>query len=165
MNEIPKLDVKKTKDDIVEFVQNILDSINSGAIPVIENSWKYIMKNECIKNSKELINKFLLEINKYKDENKNKKDFLKNIKKYTKNLADKYIKDFMNNNVIDDEESKKEFSQKLEKKINQELVKFNKEIDKITEQKFEDDLNMEMNKFIEYINNTDYSKNYYTFFD
>ena len=150
---------------LVEFVQNILDSINSGAIPVIENSWKYIMKNECIKNSKELINKFLLEINKYKDENKNKKDFLKNIKKYTKNLADKYIKDFMNNNVIDDEDSKKEFSQKLEKKINQELVKFNKEIDKITEQKFEDDLNMEMNKFIEYINNTDYSKNYYTFFD
>jgi hypothetical protein len=150
---------------LVEFVQNILDSINSGAIPVIENSWKYIMKNECIKNSKELINKFLLEINKYKDENKNKKDFLKNIKKYTKNLADKYIKDFMNNNVIDDEESKKEFSQKLEKKINQELVKFNKEIDKITEEKFENDLNMEMNKFIEYINNTDYSKNYYTFFD
>ena len=150
---------------LVEFVQNILDSINSGAIPVIENSWKYIMKNECIKNSKELINKFLLEINKYKDENKNKKDFLKNIKKYTKNLADKYIKDFMNNNVIDDEESKKEFSQKLEKKISQELVKFNKEIDKITEEKFENDLNMEMNKFIEYINNTDYSKNYYTFFD
>ena len=150
---------------LVEFVQNILDSINSGAIPVIENSWKYIMKNECIKNSKELINKFLLEINKYKDENKNKKDFLKNIKKYTKNLADKYIKDFMNNNVIDDEDSKKEFSQKLEKKINQELVKFNKEIDKITEEKFENDLNMEMNKFIEYINNTDYSKNYYTFFD
>ena len=150
---------------LVEFVQNILDSINSGAIPVIENSWKYIMKNECIKNSKELINKFLLEINKYKDENKNKKDFLKNIKKYTKNLADKYIKDFLNNNVIDDEESKKEFSQKLEKKINQELVKFNKEIDKITEEKFENGLNMEMNKFIEYINNTDYSKNYYTFFD
>ena len=52
------------------------------------------MKNECIKNTKELLNKFILEINQYKDENKNKKDFLKNVKKYNKNLADKYIKDF-----------------------------------------------------------------------
>ena len=51
---------------LVELVQSILDSINTGAIPVIENSWKYIMKNECIKNSKELINRFLTEINKYK---------------------------------------------------------------------------------------------------
>ena len=150
---------------LVEFVQSILDSINSGGIPVIENSWKYIMKNECIKSSKELINKFIKEINQYKEENKNKKDFLKNIKKYTKNLADKYIKDFLNNNIIDDEESKKEFSEKLEKKINQELVRFNKEIDKIIEEKFENDITNEANKFIEVLQKVDYSNNYYKFFD
>ena len=150
---------------LVEFVQSILDSINSGGIPVIENSWKYIMKNECIKSSKELINKFITEINQYKDENKNKKDFLKNIKKYTKNLADKYIKDFLNNNLIDDEESKKEFSEKLEKKINQELIRFNKEIDKITEEQFENDINNEANKFIQSLEKVDYSNNYYKFFD
>ena len=150
---------------LVEFIQSILDSINSGGIPVIENSWKYIMKNECIKSSKKLINKFIKEINQYKEENKNKKDFLKNIKKYTKNLADKYIKDFLNNNIIDDEESKKEFSEKLEKKINQELVRFNKEIDKITEEKFENDITNEANKFIEVIQKVDYSNNYYKFFD
>ena len=150
---------------LVEFVQSILDSINSGGIPVIEDSWRYIMKNECIKNTKELINKFILEINQYKDENKNKKDFLKNIKKYIKNLGDKYIKDFLNNNLIDDEESKKEFAEKLQKKIEQELVKFNKEIDKITEEKFENDLNDEANKFIETLEKTDYSKNYYKYFD
>ena len=150
---------------LVEFVQSILDSINTGAIPVIEDSWKYIMKNECIKSTKELINRFLYEINRYKDENKNKKDFLKNIKKYTKNIGDKYIKDFLNNNLIDDEDSKKEFSEKLQNKINQELIKFNKEIDKITEQKFENDLNLEANKFIETLKDKDYSNNYYKFFD
>ena len=150
---------------LVEFVQNVLDSINSGGIPVIEDSWRYIMKNECIKSSKELINKFIIEINQYKDKNKNNKDFLKNIKKYTKNLADRYIKDFLSNNLIDDEDSKKEFSEKLEKKINQELVKFNKEIHKITEEKFENDLNIEANKFIESLKDMDYSKNYYKFFD
>ena len=133
---------------LVELVQSILDSINSGSIPVIENSWKYIMKNECIKNSKELINKFIMEINKYKDENKNQPDFLKNVKKYVKKLADTYIKDFLNNNLLDDEESKKEFSEKLEKKINVELSRFNKEIDKITEEKFENDLTDLSNKFI-----------------
>ena len=150
---------------LVEFVQNIIDSINAGCIPVIEDSWRYIMKNECIKNTKELINKFVLDIHQYKDQNKNKNDFLKNIKKYTKNSADKYIKDFMNNNLIDDEESKKEFTDKLQKKINQELVKFNKEIDKITEEKFENDLSKETNKFIDSLKDVDYSKNYYKFFD
>ena len=150
---------------LVEFVQNVLDAINAGAIPVIEDSWRYIMKNECIKSTKELVNKFLLEINQYKDQNKNKKDFLQNIKKYTKNLAEKNVKEFMNNNLIDDEESKKEFSEKLEKKLNQELVRFNKEIDKITEEKFETDLGIETNNFIESLKDADYSNNYYKFFD
>ena len=150
---------------LVELVQSILDSINSGSIPVIENSWKYIMKNECIKNSKELINKFINEINKYKDENKKKPDFLKNVKKFTQKLADTYIKDFLNNNLLDDEESKKEFSEKLEKKINVELTRFNKEIDKITEEKFENDLNDLSNKFIDSFKQNNYSKNYYKFFD
>ena len=60
---------------LIELIQSILDSINGGSIPVIENSWKYVLQNECIKNSKEVINKFVAEINKYRQENKNKKDF------------------------------------------------------------------------------------------
>ena len=150
---------------LVELVQSILDSINSGSIPIIENSWKYIMKNECIKSSKELINKFIIEINKYKNENKKKPDFLDNVKKYVKKLADNYIKDFLNNNLLDDEESKKEFAEKLEKKIYAELSIFYKEIDKITEEKFEDDLNDLSNKFIESFKQNNYSNNYNKFFD
>ena len=150
---------------LVELVQSILDSINSGSIPVIENSWKYIMKNECIKNSKELINKFITDIYKYKDENKKKPDFLKNVKKYAKKLADNYIKDFLNNNLLDDEEAKKEFSEKLEKKINIELGRFNKEIDKITEEKFENDLNEISDKFVESFKQNSYGNNYNKFFD
>ena len=150
---------------LVELVQSILDSINTGAIPVIENSWKYIMKNECIKNSKELINRFITEINKYKDENKKRPDFLKNVKKYVKKLSESYIKDFLKNNLLDDEESKKEFSEKLDKKINMELTRFNKEIDKITEEKFENDLNTLSDKFIASFKQNNYSQNYNKFFD
>ena len=38
---------------LVELVQSVLDAINGGNIPVIENSWKYVIENECIKNSNE----------------------------------------------------------------------------------------------------------------
>ena len=150
---------------LVELVQSILDSINSGSIPIIENSWKYIMNNECIKNSKELINRFIKEINKYKDENMKKPDFLKNVKKYVKKLADDYIKEFLNNNLLDDEDAKKEYSEKLEKKINIELNLFNKEIDKITEEKFENDLNDSSDKFVESFKQNNYENNYNKFFD
>ena len=99
------------------------------------------MKNES------LIKVFITEINKYKDENKNKPDFLKNVKKYVKKLSETYIKDFLNNNLLDDEESKKEYSENLEKIINIELNRFNKEINKIIEEKFEKELNALDNKF------------------
>ena len=56
-------------------------------------------------------------------------------------------------------------SSSMTKKLNQELVKFNKEIDKITEEKFENDLGVETNKFIESLKDADYSNNYYKFFD
>ena len=96
---------------LVELVQSILDSINGGSIPVIENSWKYVLQNECIKNSKEIINKFVKEINKFRQENKNKKDFFKNVKKNTRKLAQNYINDFVKNSMLD-EDNKKEFVEK-----------------------------------------------------
>ena len=39
---------------LVELVQSVLDSINSGGIPVIENSWKIMIwpKKQIIKLSK-----------------------------------------------------------------------------------------------------------------
>jgi hypothetical protein len=150
---------------LVELVQSIVDSINSGSIPVIENSWKYVMKNECIKTTKELMDNFIKDLNKYKDDNKNKPDFLKNVKKYIKKLAENYMAGFKNNMLLDDEETKKEFSEKLQSKITSELGKFNKEIDKITEEKFENDLNEYANQFINSFKDKNYSKNYYKFFD
>ena len=45
---------------LIELIQNIIDSINGGSIPVIENSWKYVIQKEYIKNSKKVINIFLM---------------------------------------------------------------------------------------------------------
>ena len=49
----PKIFMKKnlTGEMLVELVQSILNAINGGNIPVIENSWKYVIQAECIKRS------------------------------------------------------------------------------------------------------------------
>ena len=150
---------------LVELVQNILDSINGGSIPVIENSWKYVLQNECIKNSKETVNKFVVEINKYRQENKNKTDYFKNVKKYSKNLAQKYINTFVKNSMLDDD-NKKEFVDKLENKLNNELNKFDRENEKFFEEKFNEEINKLVNNFTSKFSegNDLYTKNYYQFF-
>ena len=67
----PKMLMKKnlTGGILVDLIQNIINSINEGSIPVIENSWKYVMESECIKKSDILIKKFNEEYQKYKKDN------------------------------------------------------------------------------------------------
>ena len=149
---------------LVELVQSILDSINDGGIPVIENSWKYVMKNECVSKGKELIEMFVKELKEHRDNNKNKDDFYLNIKNDIYSISQKYINQFMNNNLLD-EETKREFTEKFKIKINNELIKFNKENEKLFEEKFMKDLNLLSNKFMQNFTNSDvYEKNSSKFF-
>ena len=149
---------------LIELVQNILDTVNSGGIPVIENSWKYVMKNECVKKGKELIDLFAKELREYRDKNKNKKDFYINIKNDTLLISQKYINEFINNNYLD-EETIKEFREKVKNKINEELIKFNKENIKLFEEKFIKDLAILSNQFVQNFSKSDiYENNSYQFF-
>ena len=149
---------------LVELVQNILDSINSGCIPVIENTWKYVVQSECIKNTEDLFNRFSKEIRKFRDENKDDDDFGRKMKNYTKDLTQKYMDEFNNNNLLDDD-IKKEFAGKLKKKMNDELNNFDKENEGIFEQKLNKDLDILSDKIINSIkNNSDNDNNHYTFF-
>ena len=162
----PKIFKKKNLNGymLVELVQSILDAINNGSIPVIENSWKYVMQNECIKNGNEIIKKFVKDITDFREKNKNKKDFFTSVKKYSRKAAQNYINEFMKNNIVD-EENKKEFCENLQKKINLELNKFDKENDKIFEEIYTKGLNVLSNNFLSSIsNNEKYIKNYYQFF-
>ena len=150
---------------LIELIQNILDSINGGSIPVIENSWKYVLRNECIKNSKEAINKFLSELNKFKKENMDKKDFLKILKKFTKKCSQTCVSQFIKNSMLD-EDNKKEYVEKLENKINSEINKFDIEIEKLFEEKFNNELDKLSNEFISNFSkgNELYIDNYIQFF-
>ena len=148
---------------LIELVQNILDSINSGAIPVIENTWKYVVQNECIKNTQNLTDKFVEEIRKYRELNKNDKDFGKNIKNFTKNLYKKYVNDFLSNELID-EENKKEFVEKLKNKLNKEMNIFDKENEKIFENNFESMLNDLAGQFIKELVEKEKNNKYFDFY-
>ena len=151
---------------LIELIQSILDSINKGSIPVIENTWKYMLQNEFIKSSKDLINRFVNEIKKNREDNKNNDDFMKNIKIYSRSVAQNYIKDFLKNNALD-EDNQKEFSEKLQAKINSELNKFDKENEKIFEEKFNKEINKLSEEFISKFTgeNNIYKDNYPKFFE
>ena len=149
---------------LIELIQSVLDSINNGSIPVIENSWKYVMQNECIKFGNELIQKFIKEIEDYRNNNKNEKNFFFEIKKFLKKKEKNFLNEFMNNNLLD-EESKKNYGINLQKKINIEIEKYEKENEKIMEDKFNKELNILSNEFINnFINNEKYYKNNLIFF-
>ena len=149
---------------LVELVQSILDSINSGGIPVIENSWKYVMSNECLKKGKELIERFANDLRTYRDKNKNRDDFYINMKNNILTITQKYIDEFNNNNLLDDE-TKREYIEKLKNKMNNELARFNKENEKIFEERFLKELNLLSNQFMQNFTNSEiYEQNSYKFF-
>ena len=149
---------------LLELVQSILDAINNGGIPIIENSWKYIMKKEVVKKVKELVENFAKELNEYRDKNKNKNEFYVNIKNDIFLIEQKYLNSFINNNFMDDELTK-EYYEKIKNKLNEEIIKFNKENEKLFEEKFLKDLNILSNQFLQNFSNSDiYENNSQQFF-
>ena len=132
---------------LIELIENILDSINQGNIPVIENSWKYVLTNEAIKNSEDIVNKFAKEIENYRNLNKDNKNFYDDVQKFSKKLSDNYLNEFLNNEYFDDD-IKKQFTNKLRSKLDNELVRFNKENEKIFQEQFNNNLNNLSDEFI-----------------
>jgi F0F1-type ATP synthase delta subunit len=106
---------------LIELVQSILDTINSGGIPVIENSWRYVMKNECVKKGKELVENLAKELREHRDKNKNRKDFYINIKNDIALISQKYLNEFINNNLLD-EEMTKEYVKEIAKEAAKALL-------------------------------------------
>ena len=169
--------VKKTKPKLfydhyltgnmfIELIESFLNSINSGGSLILSNSLKYIMKSECMKLANNLISKFINELKLYRNDNIHKNIFFdeNQIERFKIKIIEKYIKEFMNNNIID-EGTKKEFFDKMKNRLESELKKYDKENEKFFEDKFIKDLNLLSNKFMENFTSSDiYEKNSYKFF-
>ena len=164
----PKIFMKNTLTGnmLIELIESVLDSINDGSIPIIENSWKYIIRNECIKTSNDYIKKFHNEINNFRILNKDDPNFVQKIKDFTNDLSEKYINSFLKNKLFDDD-SKKEFQDKLKEKLNEEIEKFNMENIGIYRDNFQKSLDYEAKEFLNDMNGKNkekYKNSYYKFF-
>ena len=149
---------------LVQLIQSVLDSINNGSIPVIENSWKYVMQNECIKSADTVLQKFVEDINTYRSTEKEKKNFFFDVKKFLKQKEKIYLNEFMQNKIID-EDTKKIYVINLEKKIKSEIEKFEKENELILKDLFTKELNILYNNFMSNMsNNEKYFKNNFLFY-
>ena len=148
-------------DMLIQLLSSILDSINQGSVPVIENSWKYVCEAECIKNLALLCDSFKIQLKKYKEKFSNTPTFFKDFEAFCKALIketlEKFQKEALGNDVFEYEES-------LRVKLNVEMSKFNEENIKLYEQKLDSLLESNSEQLKKKLDINGYSKNPYEFF-
>ncbi len=132
---------------LINLLESVVNAINEGAIPVIENSWNYIANNELLKSIKEYTEYFRKNILIYQKENLTKNDFFNELQKYSQNLIDDIINKFKEENEKKFENIN-EFVHKLKLSLNQEFKKLNEENIILIKDKYILDLDKEINNII-----------------
>ena len=134
---------------LIDLLESIINSINSGAIPVIENSWKYITDNECIKNIRIFVEKFSKNIINFQNKKIETENFFEEMNKYNEIITKEILNEF-NNMCIEmqfDEDEIKKYSDILKNNIKQEYKKLTQENINLLKDKY----NLELNKELENI--------------
>ena len=134
---------------LIELLESIINSINDGAIPVIENSWKYITNNECIKNIKSLIEHYTKNITNFQKNNLEKENFFEELQKYNDELTNEIINKFKSMNINKfDEDDIKEHLDTLKSNLKQEYKKLTNENINLLKDKYNYELNKEIEKIL-----------------
>ena len=134
---------------LIELIESIIDAINDGAIPVIENSWKYITNNECIKNIKILVENYSKDIINFQKNNLEKENFFEELNKYNEELTQEVINNFKNININKfDEDDIKEHIETLKNNLKQEFKKLTNENINLLKDKYNYELNKEIEKIL-----------------
>ena len=132
---------------LIDLLDSVVNAINEGAIPVIENSWNYIANNECLKNIRENTENFKKAILAYQKENLTKADYFNELQKYSQSLIEEIITKFK-------EENEKRFDNineyihKLKLSLNQEFKKLNDENISLIKDKYILDLDKEISNIL-----------------
>ena len=129
---------------LINLLESIIEAINEGAIPVIENSWKYITNNECLKSIRENVDYFIKIIKDYQKDNITKANFFNDLQEFSQTMIDEIINKFKNENSkrFDDIS---EYVHKLKLNLNQEFKKLNEENIALLKEKYTLDLEKEIN--------------------
>ena len=147
---------------LIDLVENVINCINEGAIPIIENSWKYIINNECLKSINLIVNEYKNKIIKFQKDNLNSNNFFSELEQFNQNLIKDLIKKFQDeNNAKFDDIS--DYIKKLKINLNQEFKKLNEENVSLLQNKYSNDLERGINELMN--DKEKISKeNYITFF-
>ena len=129
---------------LINLLESIIEAINEGAIPVIENSWKYITNNECLKSIRENVEYFKKIIMDYQKENISNSNFFNDLQEFSTSMIDEIVNKFKKENGkrFDDIN---EYVRKLKLSLNQEFKKLNEENISLLKDKYILDLDKEIN--------------------
>ena len=132
---------------LTNLLKSIIEAINEGAIPVIENSWKYITNNECLKIIKENVEYFKQLIIDYQKRNISNDNFFNDLQEFSQSMIEEIV------NKFKDENSKRfedinEYVHKLKLSLNQEFKKLNEENITLLKDKYILDLDKEINALL-----------------
>ena len=132
---------------LVDLLESVINAINEGAIPVIENSWNYIASNELLKSIRENTEYFKRVIMDYQKENLTRPDFFNELQKYSQTLIEEIINKFKEENEkrFDDIN---EYVHKLKLSLNQEFKKLNEENISLIKDKYILDLDKEIDELL-----------------
>ena len=132
---------------LVDLLESVVNAINEGAIPVIENSWNYIASNELLKGIRENTEYFKKVIMEYQKENLTRPDFFNDLQKYSQTLIEEIINKFKEENEKRFEDIN-EYVHKLKLSLNQEFKKLNEENISLIKDKYILDLDKEIDVLI-----------------
>ena len=129
---------------LINLLQSIIEAINEGAIPIIENSWKYITSNECLKSIRENVEYFKKLILEYQKNNISNANFFNNLQEFSQSMIEEIVNKFKDENEKRVEDIN-EYVHKLKLNLNQEFKKLNEENITLLKDKYILDLDREIN--------------------
>ena len=129
---------------LINLLKSIIEAINEGAIPVIENSWKYITNNECLKIIKENVEYFKKLILDFQKDNISGDNYFNDLQEFSQSMIEDIVNKFKEENIkrFDDIN---EYVHKLKLSLNQEYKKLNEENITLLKDKYILDLDKEIN--------------------
>lgn len=149
---------------LIELLDNILDSINNGAVPVIENSWKYMLYNESLKHMKIILEKLKIKIFEFKEFNKDNQKFLKEFERFQHDSQKTLIEEFLKDAISPESSETQECLLKLKTKFNEEFKKIYEEHSKVFENQLNEFFEINTKSLYQDFETDKYYRNHYIFF-
>ena len=140
------------------FVENVVECVNDGNVPVIENCWNYVINIEMNKKIEENVKNYRKKLDDFKREKFNENEYFFELEKFNLNLNDEIIKNFKKFENLNENF---EFLKKLKKNLNKEFKNFNDENKFLNKEKISNEIEKKLNEIFKNLN----EKNFLCFFN